>query len=38
MLFLMLIAFAVFFLVRAVRAAIASLGGLPRSNADWIWY
>jgi len=24
--------------VRLVRAARASLGSLPRSNEDWIWY
>ncbi len=29
---------AVFLAWRAVRAAVASLRALPRSNEDWIWY
>lgn len=29
---------ALFLVVRAVRAALASLRSLPRSNEDWIWY
>ena len=24
--------------VRAVKAALASLRSLPRSNEDWVWY
>jgi len=31
-------AIAVFAGVQAVRAALASLRALPRSNEDWIWY
>lgn len=33
-----LAAIAVFVGVHAVRAALASLRALPRSNEDWIWY
>jgi len=37
MLFLF-VAIAVFAGVHAVRATLASLRSLPRSNEDWIWY
>jgi hypothetical protein len=33
-----LAALAVFAGAHAVRAALASLRSLPRSNEDWIWY
>lgn len=35
---ILIIGFAVYFGVRGVRAALASLAQLPRSNADWVWY
>ena len=28
----------VYGIVRTVKAALASLRGLPRSNEDWVWY
>lgn len=33
-----LAAVAVFAGIQAIRAALASLRSLPRSNEDWIWY
>lgn len=35
---ILMIGLGVFLGVRAVKAALASLRGLPRSNEDWIWY
>lgn len=35
---ILIIGLGVFFGARAVRAAMASLRSLPRSNEDWIWY
>lgn len=35
---LLVLGFLVFWVVRGVMSALASLRGLPRSNADWVWY
>ncbi len=35
---ILIIAVGVFLGVRAVKAVLASLRSLPRSNEDWIWY
>ena len=35
---ILMIGLGVFLGVRAVKAVLASLRGLPRSNEDWIWY
>ena len=32
------IGLGVYFGARAVKAVLASLRSLPRSNEDWIWY
>jgi hypothetical protein len=35
---ILIMGLGVFLGVRAVRAVLASLRSLPRSNEDWIWY
>jgi len=34
----LLISLGLYLLIRGMIAAFASLRGLPRSNADWIYY
>ena len=35
---ILMLSLAILGVAAAVRSALASLRGLPRSNEDWVWY